>query len=212
MSATNDVLTQNYNPYARREDAPLPPIPSSSPTGRRRYSQDEGHSTTSPFSDNAYPAYPKPGQPQPQQPPAGAASDYYTQGQYAGQDPHYGADTHYQGYQGYQNYQPDPFDDRHAIPLQQHKPGAGGHYGEEEVHPAAASFDRRDHAQGRHNDGSRKRGWFSKPVPWVVYTLTTIQIIVFIAELIRNGEWTCLFPHNGQMGLGVAEVQAQATK
>ena len=34
----------------------------------------------------------------------------------------------------------------------------------------------------------KKRGWFAKPIPYVVYTLTLIQIIVFIAEIVKNGK------------------------
>lgn len=36
----------------------------------------------------------------------------------------------------------------------------------------------------------RKKGFFAKKIPWVVYTLTTIQVIVFIAELGKNGALT----------------------
>ncbi|KAL9100670.1 MAG: hypothetical protein Q9163_003977 [Psora crenata] len=32
-----------------------------------------------------------------------------------------------------------------------------------------------------------KRRFFSGKIPWVVYTLTTVQIVVFIAELGKNG-------------------------
>lgn len=34
----------------------------------------------------------------------------------------------------------------------------------------------------------RKQGFFGGKVPWVVYTLTLIQVCVFIAELAKNGE------------------------
>ena len=40
-------------------------------------------------------------------------------------------------------------------------------------------------------DGSRGRKvpWYKgRKIPWVVYILTTIQIIIFIAELSKNGE------------------------
>ena len=48
--------------------------------------------------------------------------------------------------------------------------------------PAAAEPRRKDR---QHN---RKKGFFSRKIPWVVYILTTIQSIVFIVELIKNGE------------------------
>lgn len=34
----------------------------------------------------------------------------------------------------------------------------------------------------------RKQGFFGGKIPWVVYTLTLIQVCVFIAELAKNGE------------------------
>lgn len=43
----------------------------------------------------------------------------------------------------------------------------------------------------RPGDGARGRSvpWYKgRKIPWVVYLLTTIQVIVFIAELSKNGE------------------------
>ncbi|KAG8530254.1 uncharacterized protein KY384_004755 [Bacidia gigantensis] len=37
----------------------------------------------------------------------------------------------------------------------------------------------------------RKKGLFSGRIPWVVYTLTLIQCVVFIAELAKNGKLDC---------------------
>ena len=48
-----------------------------------------------------------------------------------------------------------------------------------------------DHEQplpDRPHQKSKKRGFFSKKIPWVVYTLTIIQVIVFVAELGKNGK------------------------
>jgi hypothetical protein len=41
----------------------------------------------------------------------------------------------------------------------------------------------------RRDDPQRKKGWrgfFSGRVPWVVYTLTLIQVTVFIVEIVKN--------------------------
>ena len=35
----------------------------------------------------------------------------------------------------------------------------------------------------------RKKGIFSRRIPWVVYAFTTIQCAVFIAELVKNGNF-----------------------
>lgn len=36
--------------------------------------------------------------------------------------------------------------------------------------------------------GRRNRRFFKKKIPWVTYTLTTAQVVVFIVELVRNGK------------------------
>lgn len=38
------------------------------------------------------------------------------------------------------------------------------------------------------NRTQRTRAIFSGKIPWVVYLLTTIQVVVFIVEIVRNGE------------------------
>ena len=43
--------------------------------------------------------------------------------------------------------------------------------------------------EGEISDQPRKRKrFFNRKIPWVVYTFTLIQCIVFIAELVKNGE------------------------
>ena len=34
----------------------------------------------------------------------------------------------------------------------------------------------------------RRKGFFNGKIPWVVYTVTTIQVAVFIVEIVKNGE------------------------
>jgi hypothetical protein len=43
----------------------------------------------------------------------------------------------------------------------------------------------------RQRDSRKKTGFFSKKIAWVTYILTLAQIIVFIVELVKNGEF-CL--------------------
>lgn len=40
----------------------------------------------------------------------------------------------------------------------------------------------------RQRDSRKKKGFFSKKIAWVTYLLTLAQIIVFIVELVKNGE------------------------
>lgn len=77
--------------------------------------------------------------------------------------------------------QHDPFADQNAIPLQNH--------GKTGTHATAAGVYQMD-PEGRPREKRRKKkkkGWFSGRVTWVVYILTTVQIGVFIGELIKNG-------------------------
>jgi hypothetical protein len=41
----------------------------------------------------------------------------------------------------------------------------------------------------RQNSGRKRGGFFSKKPAWVTWTLTAAQIIVFIVELVKNGEF-----------------------
>ena len=52
-----------------------------------------------------------------------------------------------------------------------------------------AIIDRPSHNTARRR---RKHPFFGGKIPWVVYTLTLIQVCVFIAELVKNGEF-CTF-------------------
>jgi hypothetical protein len=79
--------------------------------------------------------------------------------------------------------QHDPFADQNAIPLQQQ--------GKMGTHPAATGTYQLDpEGRPREKRKKKKKGWFSGRVTWVVYILTTVQIAVFIAEIIKNGtQW-----------------------
>ena len=41
----------------------------------------------------------------------------------------------------------------------------------------------------RRKSNKKKKGWFQGRVTWVVYILTTVQVGVFVGELIKNGEF-----------------------
>ena len=51
------------------------------------------------------------------------------------------------------------------------------------------SFD----PSARTKKASRKAKFFKKKIPWVTYLLTTIDLAVFIAELVRMGKSLFLF-------------------
>lgn len=45
----------------------------------------------------------------------------------------------------------------------------------------------------RRMDNKKKRGFFRKKPAWVTYILTTIQVVVFIVELVKSGEYLTVF-------------------
>lgn len=78
--------------------------------------------------------------------------------------------------------QHDPFTDQNAIPLQhQGKMGSS--------HAATSAYQMDPEGRPREKRKKKKKGWFSGRVTWVVYILTTVQIGVFIGELIKNGAY-----------------------
>ncbi|OCK78888.1 rhomboid-domain-containing protein [Lepidopterella palustris CBS 459.81] len=157
--ASTDYYGSFNNP--RREDAPLPPIPSDSPRPRPSASTSSVNISpvTSPFEDHAYPEYPPASKPTQQ---------------------NFGDSTYYGAYHNNNSSVSDPFADQNAIPLRsQHKMDSS---------PTRYNAD----PEGRYplNGGgmgqNQKKGWFSGRVTWVVYILTTVQVAVFIGELIKN--------------------------
>lgn len=86
----------------------------------------------------------------------------------------------------------DPFADQNAIPLHAqpkmdgHKPGDGSptrYYADPEQYPLPNREKRR----------KKKNGWLSGRITWVVYLLTTVQVGVFVGELIKNGRLLIVF-------------------
>ncbi|KAH7041999.1 rhomboid family membrane protein [Macrophomina phaseolina] len=205
--AANDYYS-SFN-HGRREDAPLPPVPPTSsplpsphPTRPHIDTQNlesygnsypsahshpsahthhTGHSpVSSPFTDNAYPAYPQ--------------NSHMPPNPYG---PAYGDDdTAYHGAAAYGQHRPsdtDPFGDGNAIPLHAQQPKMDASPGRYNMDPegqaplVGGDGMRRDRSR-RHK--KKKDGWFSGKIPWVVYTLTVVQIAVFIGEVIRNAVLT----------------------
>jgi hypothetical protein len=181
--ASNDYYNNQFHhhhqnpPYSHqdtsysRTNQPLPPIPSS-PSGRtpNPYINTSNISpVVSPFDDHTYPAYPRPSQSYSHMPDYGDPNGRY--------EPH------------------DPFRDSNAIPLQaQQSLKAGGRVSSS---PTSGMGDAEHQYGSRHDKTSRrssrhqskpKQGWFKGKITWAVYFLTCVQLIIFIVELVRNGE------------------------
>jgi membrane associated rhomboid family serine protease len=190
IMAANDYY-QSYNPNAEshehtsyqgpgsaiggtehgRINAPLPPAPANpSPSSYNKPVVDTSYhpqTVTSPFSDNQYPTYPRPAQPD-----SGR------------QSPHYYGKPSSPGYSGYN----DPFNDSNAIPLQnqaKHDNQYGGMTSPTQGTGHAEQYG--SQPQPRASRRKKEQGWFKGKITWGCYILFLIQIAVFIAELVRNG-------------------------
>ena len=181
--AANDYYNSSYPPTGPatsfasagsphdRTDAPLPPLPD-------KQSQQVVSPVSSPFDDNTYPPY-----------PANSNNTTHSSGALGGYPdtsyhgpPQYGQNTFASPYDTPPAHgrQHDPFADQNAIPLQSKMSGSPTRYNAdpERMYPAAGSKRQRR---------KKKEGWFSGRITWVVYVLTTVQIGVFVGELIKNG-------------------------
>jgi hypothetical protein len=91
-----------------------------------------------------------------------------------------GYPSHNTSYSGQQ----DPFTDHNAIPLHS-QPTSHTHKLDDS--PTRYNADPEAFPRPSRKRSKKKKGWFSGRVTWVVYILTTVQIGVFVGELIKNG-------------------------
>jgi hypothetical protein len=188
--AANDYYTDSHSQDTaynggRRQDAPLPPVPPIQHPADSTSSVNISP-VTSPFSDQAYPTYPHPSQHNLQTPHSKSpAPTYYSHGPDA-------AGSRY-------SYGGDPFGDQNAIPLQTQgynnkplpdvntSPTYAMGEAEQALPPPGRKSRRADGYQDRDERDRRKKGWFTGGITWAVFLLSSIQLIVFIVELVKNG-------------------------
>ncbi|CAK4032119.1 rhomboid family membrane [Lecanosticta acicola] len=87
----------------------------------------------------------------------------------------------------------DPFEDDNAIPLNGRKPKHDSTHTISPIlpHEQDDPFVRdADPRKQKHKRTRSRQGWFRGKITWVVYVLTLAQLIVFIAEIIRNAVLT----------------------
>jgi hypothetical protein len=157
--AANDYYNTSYTPQHGRTNDTLPPLPST-----------QSQNSVSPFDDHNY--YNTPNS-------SGALGGYPSHNNLSHTNTSYGG-------------QQDPFTDSNAIPLsvqpKMHGPEQGK-YGDES--PTRYNADPEAFAERprrkRSSKKKKKEGWFSGRITWVVYILTTVQVGVFVGELIKNG-------------------------
>ncbi|KAF2867631.1 rhomboid family membrane protein-like protein [Massariosphaeria phaeospora] len=155
------------------------------PTGQQHPSAAPGtHSTqsispvSSPFDDNHY-QYPSNSNSQ-----AHLVGTTYSNTAYSGaSDTQYNSASNRYDSPSTHQHNTDPFADQNAIPMTNH----GKKAGVTRYNTDPEQFPQRHPG---HEKMKKKKGWFSGRVTWFVYIMTTVQIVVFIAELIRNGMLT----------------------
>lgn len=160
--AANDYYNHTYMTSAHhdpdsRTNAPLPPAPGNQ-------SQQSISPVTSPFDDRNRFDYPSNTNLTQHQAPMGYDTSYH------------GASSPAPGVARYNtNQSHDPFADQNAIPLRQQHGKTAGYQADPEGRMYGVP------------EKKKKKGWFSGRITWVVYILTTIQVGVFVGELIKNG-------------------------
>ena len=161
--ATSDSYNSSY-PGQRREEAPLPPLPSSA-FGYTNHHHHHQFSTVMSSSENSSH---RPGGRR-SDPSLGSNSEYYRPG---GENP-FEDPTHYS-------------DD---IPLRQNprdgNAASSSPYSPQHGSNGVENMQAREHRRGR--TPKKKSRFFKRTTPWAVYFFTAVQITVFIAELIKNG-------------------------
>jgi hypothetical protein len=158
--AANDYYNSQQQPHGSSTHYPKSDSPISPPSAQNPYS-------SSPFDDYHTPN---------------------SSGALGGYPSHSTTNTSYHG------AQQDPFTDHNAIPLhaQPKMDGHGHGHGHKLDDGSPMRYDTDPEGGVRRKKSKRKmkkkKGWLNGRVTWVVYILTTVQIAVFVGELIKNGE------------------------
>jgi hypothetical protein len=157
MAANDYYASAGQQHQHHRADAPLPPVPGN-------HSIQSQSPVTSPFDDNrSQYGYP--------------ATKNSSQVPLTGYDSR--SDTSYHGHNT--SHSADPFADQNAIPLQH---GNIDPEGRKRYNNDAEARFPQGHAM---SDQKKKKGWLSGRVTWMVYILTTVQIAVFVGQVIKMG-------------------------
>ncbi|RMY46719.1 hypothetical protein D0865_09119 [Hortaea werneckii] len=98
------------------------------------------------------------------------------------------------GSQGRIHDDADPFEDENAIPMSGRRPKHDSSATIQPIlpHQQEDPFvrDADPHKRRRRRRDKEKSGWFSGKITWVVYILSAVELVVFIAEIIKNAVLT----------------------
>ena len=161
--AANDYYNPSSDFPNKRVDGPLPPLPNPYSSYNTNPQQHSATSVSAPFDDPSYRPY----------------------GRQSEQSLAYGTST------GGHDYDPSPYSDN--IPLRPQQRKSSSDLLNPNHRPSDAELVRPDIGpRKKSRTGAtrykKKKGLWSGRIPFVVYFLTTVQVVVFIAELIKNGK------------------------
>jgi len=174
--AANEYYNSTPSPYGRRNSNP--PSPIHSPDPYTAYTPHHGQ-TPDPYTASAS------HHAQPSAPYMSSSLEDSSYGPYADHSQQSISSNYYAAGGGGREHEPSAYSD--DIPLRQNPSKRDS---DVVMHdplpddPAIVDRPTKSAARRRRNE---KQGFFSKKIPWVVYTFTLIQVAVFIAELAKNG-------------------------
>lgn len=164
--AANDYYNNISHSQTRRNEAPLPPLPSPYSAYSTNPQQYSASSISSPFDDPSYR-------------PHGRQSQQDVPGDHG----YYGAGG------GGHGYDSNPYSD--DIPLRPQKRKSSSDL----LNPESREPDMMRPQMGQRQKSrtgatrrKKKKGLWSGRIPFAVYTFSIIQVVVFIAELIKAGK------------------------
>lgn len=88
---------------------------------------------------------------------------------------------------GRPRYEMDPFADKNAIPLR-NKNDAHQTISPVLPHEQDDDFIRDVDIRRKNRLQSTKDGWFTGKITWCVFVLSSVQLVIFIAEIAKNGK------------------------
>src|SRR5256885_9042024 len=101
--------------------------------------------------------------------------------------PYFQSQDEYSGSENGSAHTNDQYADNIPLKPSKHTPLRTDWRAENREYPASLESQREQGVvQPPQTITTKKKGWFSGKVPWVVYVVSTVQIAVFIVEIVRN--------------------------
>lgn len=165
--ATNHYYDTPLDPSRKRVDGPLPPVPYPYSSYTSNLEQHQASSIASPYEDPSYRPYGRQSLPS-------LASDH----------------TDYNVGGGRHEFEASPYSDNIPLRPQLRKSSSdllNNQHQPSDAEGARSPLETRKKSRTGATRRKKKKGLWSGRIPFVVYFFTSIQVIVFIAELVKSG-------------------------